>query len=291
MRGTLRRTPAPRRVWAFLAPMIAVAMAGCAHRAPAPAAPLVPIATLAMVSVIARAMLDEPVRYVGVGGGVFVSPGFGFHGHAHASSRSFSPGRAAGAAVGVGIAGALIGLAIYHAATSRQQAFDSALDKIAFSPAGELNARLYDRLLAAGVNIQWIDDGESSALLTMRKQGDFSKVAMGTDAVLDVRVTLEGYYHSLRAGGYSPMLGVEAILWPAGNPNQREHFSYYADFRKSASDPRWITTPPEMTYGSIEDLANNAETARAQLEKLLEGVMAVLIRDIKTRMEGTVPRP
>lgn len=137
-----------------------------------------------MVPVVSRSMLADPARFAG-GGGVIVAP---------VIAR-----RDVGTAVGVGVAGAIIAMAIQHSAAVRQQELDSAINKVGFFPVAQLNTRLFEHLSAAGIKIQSLDNGESHEILYIRKLGDFSKVAMGADAVLDVRVNEEGYYHSLRA--------------------------------------------------------------------------------------------
>jgi hypothetical protein len=290
--------PASRRqcITVLLTALLTFSATGCAHREPRPEPTPEPwIRTLSMVPVVPRTILDEPDNYVVArSGGVVVAPVF----IGHVPTRRIGPGHGApgrggggrhsgahlGAAVGVGVAGALIGLAIHHHATQRQQEFDAAINKIGFFAVPQLHTRIIERLAEAGVTIQPLPSGESYEMLRTRKREDFSKVEFDTDAVLDIRVEQEGYYHSYRAGGYTPMLGVTVILWPADRAKRPEYFSYYADFRLSPSNPRWFTTPVEMTYASLEDLTNNAETAKVQWEALMEMVLAKITEDIGLRM-------
>jgi hypothetical protein len=263
----------------MLMAVISLGNIGCARTETRPSEPPAPLSSIVMVPPISSWAFNDPSGQRRAGGAVIVPVVVG---------RGVNTGNS----IGVGVGVALIGLAIQHGVAQRKQELDSATAKVGFSPADILNVQLLGRVQAAGVKIQSMPEGDSMTIFHARRDQQFFKsTKVDADAVLDVRVDEQGFYHSSRAGGYSPMLGITATLWTAANPDDSESFSYYADFRQRPSDSRWITTPPTLTFPTLEDLTHNAEAAKADLELMLGKVMDLIARDVKDRVEGRVRVP
>ncbi|MEO7402591.1 MAG: hypothetical protein ABIU95_02875 [Burkholderiales bacterium] len=229
--------------------------------------PRTPLTRIAMLPVVPQAVVGAPVRPsnsvgVSVFGGGDVS--------------------AVGAAVVMAVAG--LGILFGHEADKRQAELDRTVAALGFEPVGHINDKLKRALESRGVVVSEISDAE--AAMVARRSRDFQRVADGADAILDVRVGDNGFYQASGSGGYSPMLGVVASLRGPIGRVELDGFGYYADWRTNERDPRWVTSPPALTYPTLDAMLANADAARAGLEALADRIVEMLAEDVKRRFDA-----
>ncbi len=183
----------------------------------------------------------------------------------------------------------LIATGIQHSRLREKQALRRALDAVRFDPLSRLDLQLASLLPSADLLVAPISDRDSARSL---RAGDTHQLPAGNDALLDVVVHDCGYYSSMRAGGYSPMLQLSATLRRPGAGSEEEpldSFDYYADYRNGGGDRRWVTTPSSATYPSTEALEQSADAARAALESTIDRIAALIAEDVQ-RHAGGLPR-
>lgn len=253
----------------------AAPLGGCANRPPAPPPPPPkPVALLGVLPVLLE--LPQPS-----------SPGFG----ANRSQSTYvatqpAPGNSAPIPV-AGLALGLLALGITAAVASenqrRAEELAAAVSTLDFDPAEALD-RLLDRALEQrGVKLTRIDGELARALRSNR----MDRMPAGVEALLDVRVTEAGYYRSMRAGALSPQLNVNVSLMEArADGDELESFTYYADFRSSPKDPRWFTTPKELTFEDTAALRAAAPAVREGLQALVERIAEHLCADVHRHVSG-----
>ena len=254
----------------------AAVFSGCANRQPAaPLPPVQPIARLAVLPVVYQAELDAgsgtvpPPRTAGAFVPVYV--------HRGQSSGSAYGQAAVGAAIGVGIV-----MLIEHQRKQKWEAHADAIRTVAIDPAALVQQRLQEKLRARGITLETVsaDDAAKS-----RHVDDFSAITPASGAVLDVRISDYGFDHSNRAGGFAPMLGASVTVNVPGD-DQSESYGYWADWRSRPDDPRWFTTPPSMTYPTLDALKADVEAVRRGLEDLIERVATRMADDVAKRVGG-----
>lgn len=251
---------------------IVLGLQGCASRPEVPPEPPKPISLLAVLPVEMTA--DEANAGFGAAGSGVVVPivvpsGGGI------SSRD---------AIGAAVIGAAIAVGIQASSRERKERLRDAVSAVAFDPAAEMESRLAPALEKRQVRLVRITDPQVVAAV---RAGQFEGLPEGVDAILDVRITESGYYSSMRAGGFSPMLNVTAnLLAPKTGADALDEFGYYADWRDGGKDRRWITTPKSLTFSETEMLKADAENVRAGLAQIVEQMVDLMSDDVQRHASG-----
>jgi hypothetical protein len=245
-------------IWAVAGSLLTIA--GCATRPAEPPKPPKPISLLAVLPVSA------PIRES--------NTGFG----------SAPPPVVLGATSAGAFGGALLASAIVYGFQANKQnereALYEALSHVKFDAAAEIDSRLAPALEQAQFRLVRITDPKIA--LDVRA-GKLDGLPAGVDAILDVTVEESGYYHSMRAGGYSPMLQLKATLHApeADDVDLDDDFGYYADWREGGKDKRWVTTPKSMTFASVDLLKAGSTDVRAGLEKVVDQLVTLMVLDVQ----------
>jgi hypothetical protein len=249
-----------------------LAVGGCASRPPA--APPRPVSLLAVLPA-APAAVPQGSGFGARSPGVVAVP---------PAPRGASSSSGAAAVIGAGLIAAAIVYTVGESKRKEREALTDALADVNFDPLEQLNQRLCDSLEQNQVRIVRITDVHAAAEL---RAGRFDALPAGVDAILDVTVEESGFYSSSRAGGYSPMLHVVASMRsPTPESKPLDTFSYYADWREGGKDTRWVTTPKEMTFESVEKLKAGSSTARQGLEKVVEQFVVMMSQDVARHTAG-----
>jgi len=253
-----------------------VPLGGCANRPPAPPPPPPkPVALLGVLPVLLE--LPQPS-----------SPGFGanrsqpvYMGTQQAPRSAAPVSAAAGLAVGLLALG--ITMAVANENQRRAEELAAAVSTLDFDPAEALDRLLGDALERRGIRLARIDADLARELRGNR----MDRLPAGVDALLDVRVTEAGYYRSMRAGALSPQLNINASLMEARTDgDELDSFTYYADFRSAPKDPRWFTTPKELTFDDTAALRGAASRVREGLQALVERIAEHLCADVHRHVTG-----
>lgn len=251
---------------------------GCASRRPAEPAPPAP-RPLALLAVLPTATVAS-------------NEGSGFGGTRREAMYRSDQGNRISRADSTAAFGAalLIGAVAYGINESRRaehEALNDALSQVNFEPAAHIDAQLARELEQRNVKLVRITNTRTAAEI---RDGKLHNVPQGVDAILDVSILESGYYSSLRAGGYSPMLHLSIRLRaPEHDADDLDSFSYYADWRDGGKDIRWVTTPKDLTFQSIEKLRDNAAEARAGLGRVVEQFAGMIARDVERYAKGLPP--
>jgi hypothetical protein len=247
--------------------ILALCFAGCAHRGEmGPPEPVLPISGFAMLPAVMQAQVRPP-RTPAAGGGAYVSGG---------GNRKSDLAAAL-------VIGAVAGIFAARDADERVQ-LERGMAAIAFQPTEILNARLKTLLEQRGLKVETL--AEDEAAMQARRSGDYQPLQTVADAVLDIRIDELGYFHTIRAHGYSPMFGMTVFIYSPRRNLELARFSYYYDWREAKGNRRWLTSPSSMMFDRAEELADNADAIRAGFEDVLDQMMALLADDLKRRAEG-----
>lgn len=239
-------------------------LTACANRPPPP--PPKPFSLLAVLPV---AMAPPSKSNQGFGGNyVYVSP--------------------TGAPVGPAVAGAVIGLLLVAAIESKRKvdhdAMQRALSAVAFDPAAAVQKHVMAALAQRELRMVTIEDMQVAAAI---RDGDIRGLPPGVDAILDVTIQESGFYDSMRAGGFSPMLNLWASVRAAApGADELDGFTYYADWRDGGKDRRWVTTPQSMTFATTDDLERRASEARAGLDQISLQLASLMADDLQRHSQG-----
>ncbi len=260
--------------WAASSVLVAPALlSACANKGPAPPEPPPPpprpIAQLALLPA-ALATTEESTGFGAPDQAAFVVT--------RPTMRSNSPSIPA-AAIGLGLIGMAIAYGIQENRRQQREQLLAALVEVNFDARSTLDERIAARLAATKVRFVLITETQRAADV---EGGDAAALPSEVDAALKVTVVDQGYYASLRAGGYSPMLHVDTMLHSTGTPREElEGFTYYADWRDGGGDPRWITTPKSATFKTIDELRAGAAAARAGLLELVDQFAIKIVDDVQ----------
>jgi hypothetical protein len=252
-------------IWVVAGGLLTIA--GCATRPAEPPKPPKPISLLAVLPV--SAPISESNTGFGSARQPEVVPVLPIGPHGEVSVGAFG--------------GALLGSAIVYGFQANKQkereALYEALSHVKFDAAAEIDSRLAPALERAHVRLVRITDPEIA--LNVRA-GKLDGLPAGVDGILDVIIEESGYYSSMRAGGYSPILQLKATLHaPVADDDELDDFGYYADWRDGGKDKRWVTTPKSMTFASIDILKASSADARAGLEKVVDQLVALMVLDVQ----------
>lgn len=267
-----------RRGWLRAAAKItfaaaALPLAGCASKPagppPPPPPPPKPLANIGVLPVLLQLPDDQRAG--------FGAPGYG-GAYVHAG-----PPISAGAAVAT-LGVALIAMAIMSHRAQKRRDLDAAVADLAFDPAKALDDGLAGALQKRQVVLTRIEDPVLAAEI---RSGSMGRLPPGVDALLDVRVTEAGYFSSMRAGGYSPLLNVSAtLLPPVKDGEELEGFGYYADWRDGGKDSRWFTTPATLTVDEIDKISSQSQALREGLAAVVARVLERIADDVQRRAAG-----
>lgn len=201
------------------------------------------------------------------------------------SSNNSSAGASAGAAVGAALIAAAVIYGIQESRRREREELAAAMKVLNFDPVEILDTKLLDALHARTLKVLPIRDSEIVADL---RSGKFDKAPPDVDAVLDVTIADSGFSTSFRRRGYSPHLLVHARVRVRGAaPDVRPDFyEYYADWREDGKNKRWVTTPPSLTFETLDQLKENADVARTGLTNIVETFVALIAQDMATRQAG-----
>jgi hypothetical protein len=239
-------------------------LTACANRPPPP--PPKPVSLLAILPVAMEPVSEK-------------NPGFG----AQVPYVS-TPGVPLGPALAGGLIAAVLVIAIESKRRKDREALQQALSQVAFDPAAAVQRRIEATLAERSVQTVAITD---PALAAAIRNGQVEGLPAGVDAILDIGVQESGYYHSTRAGGFSPMLNLWASVRAATpGADELDGFSYYADWRDAGKERRWVTTPKSTTYATEVDLGEHGEQARAGLEEVTEKLVAMMADDVQRHAQG-----
>lgn len=190
------------------------------------------------------------------------------------------PGAVSAGAYGGALLGSLIVYGFQANKQNEREAIYDALSHVNFDAAAEIDSRLTPALEQAQFRLVRITDPKIA--LDVRA-GKLDGLPAGVDAILDVTVEESGYYHSMRAGGYSPMLQLKATLHApeADDVDLDDDFGYYADWRDGGNNKRWVTTPKSMTFASVDLLKADSTDVRAGLEKVVDQLVTLMVLDVQ----------
>jgi hypothetical protein len=239
-------------------------LTACANRPPPP--PPKPFTLLAVLPVAVAPVSEK-------------NPGFGGE-YTYVST----PGAGLGVAL---VANVIAGVLVYAIETKRQKdrlALQKALSQVAFDPGAAVEQRIVTALAQRNVQTVAITDPALAAAL---RDGKVEGLPAGVDAILDIGIDESGYYHSTRAGGFSPMLNMWASVRAAApGTEELDSFSYYADWREAGKELRWVTTPNSTTYATAEELGEHGSEARAGLEDVTDKLVAMMADDLLRHSQG-----
>ena len=236
---------------------------GCATRPAEPPKPPKPISLLAVLPV--SAPISKSNTGFGSAGPPVVIP--------------TGPGAVSAGAYGGALLGSLIVYGFQANKQNEREAIYDALSHVNFDAAAEIDSRLAPALEQAQVRLVRITDPKIA--LDVRA-GKLDGLPAGVDGILEVIIEESGYYSSMRAGGYSPMLQLKATLHAAvADADDLDDFGYYADWRDGGKDKRWVTTPKSITFASIDLLKASSADARAGLEKVVDQLVALMVLDVQ----------
>jgi hypothetical protein len=183
-----------------------------------------------------------------------------------------------------------------------------AVDSLSFDPVARFNERVFAALDKAGVKYtltkgSWIDS------FNARVSRDFTAVAGDADAVLDLRIAQFGFFESSRAGGFSPLLAVNAHFWSTKSYAQDGKvrsliaiaapsvatktnpgigtFRYWSDWREDPGNPRWFSTGRELVFPDLAAVVENRQKLIAKFDEVLDAMIARLVMDVRSRVEGS----
>lgn len=270
------RTKPLKKMLALMTAAALLVTGGCASRGVPEAAPA-PQKPLRLVAVLPTANAPS-------------GSGSGFSTNRHSTifvpesrNRGSSAGSVAGAIGATLIVGA-IAYGLNERKRTEAEALNDALSHVNFEPTEYLDAQLSSELERRGIRLVRILDPRVAIDARTEK---FAGLPEGVDAILDVKVLESGYYSSLRAGGYSPMLHLNASLRvPEPDADELDSFSYYADWRNGGKDKRWVTTPRNLTFESIEKLKGGATAARNGLEEVVKQFAVMISQDVERLAKG-----
>jgi hypothetical protein len=237
---------------------------GCATRPAEPPKPPKPISLLAVLPV--SAPISKSNTGFGSAGSPVVIP--------------TGPGAVSAGAYGGALLGSLIVYGFQANKQNEREAIYDALSHVNFDAAAEIDSRLTPALEQAQVRLVRITD---PAIAFDVRVGKLDGLPAGVDAILDVTVEESGYYHSMRAGGYSPMLQLKATLHSpeSDDVDLDDDFGYYADWRDGGNNKRWVTTPKSMTFASIDLLKVNSADVHAGLGKVVDQLVTLMVLDVQ----------
>ena len=263
-------------VWVVAAGLLVVE--GCATRPAEPPEPPKPLALLAVLPVSAPPS-EANAGFGSMQQGMIlpiVVP-------VPSGPDSLSPGTTA-AAVAAGVLASAFINQFRENSRRERKALNEALSRVNFDAAAEVDSRVAPALERRQVRVVRITDPDIAAEV---RAGKFDRMPPGVDAILDMRVTESGYYSSMRAGGYSPMLLIEvALRAPVAKADNLDEFSYYADFRDGGKDRRWVTTPKSMTFPTVDRLGASATEVRAGLASVVDKMVELMVQDLERRAAG-----
>lgn len=264
-----------RRGWLRAAATLTFAAAvlpltGCASKpAGPPPPPPKPLAHIGVLPVLLQLPADQ-------------GAGFGARGHGGVYVHSGPPISAGAAVATLGVG--LIAMAIMADRAQKRRDLDAAVADLAFDPAKALDEGLAGALQKRQVVVTRIEDPVLAAEI---RSGSMERLPPGVDALLDVRVTEAGYFSSMRAGGYSPMLNVSAsLLPPVKGGEELEAFGYYADWRDGGKDSRWFKTPAALTVDQIDKIRSQSQLLRDGLVAVVARVLERMADDVQRRAAG-----
>lgn len=258
--------------------VVLACLAGCSSQPKAPLPPVQPLVQLAVLPVTHEEDRDTVTWRPAPAAArpiPFVVPVDG-------QGRPYPSGSLGPAIVGNLIGAALV-TAIEHNKQVKLDAHADALRTVGIDPAVLVHQRLQDKLTARGIAIAPVGHGEAARV---RHSNDYTRVTPPAGAVIDVRIGEYGFDHSNFAGGFAPMLGISAWVVAPGSEDQTEGYGYWADWRSRPKDPRWFTTPPHMTYPTLDALKADVEAVRRGLEELIDRMVTRLADDIAKRASG-----
>lgn len=263
---------------ALCLPAGAAGLSGCAHnRTPAPPAP--PPKPIHLLTVLPAGVPagSESTGFGAPAYGVVYAPVYiGHHGR--------SSGSANAAAFGIGLLGGLIAVAIVHHQTQERIKLMAALAEVNFDARERLDRQVAAELATRQLSSQAVTDTQAAIAI---HGGERSLLPAGSDAVMSMEITNQGYYSSMRAGGYSPMLHVDVTLRDtSAERTELDTFTYYADWRDAGTDRRWITTPKALTFATLDELRQSAAQARQGLQDLVDQFARLIADDVTRHASG-----
>jgi hypothetical protein len=154
---------------------------------------------------------------------------------------------------------------------------------LSFDIAAQADIHLAAALQGQPARVVHIRDAELAARV---RAGRFDGLPEGVDAYVDVSVEESRYEKSSRAGGYAPVVNLGATIRPLdAAADDLASLTYYADSRVG-KNKRWWTTPPSLTFKTLDALKADAPAVRAALDKLVEQMAARMAVDINRRVGG-----
>lgn len=262
---------------ALCLPAAVAGLSACAHnRTPAPPAP--PPKPIHLLTVLPAGLpaASESTGFGAPAYGVVYAPVYIHHGRGSGSANA--------AAFGAGLLGGLIALAIVHHQTQERIKLMAALAEVNFDARARLDRQVAAELAARQLSSQAVTDTQAAIAI---HGGERSLLPAGSDAVMSMEIANQGYYSSMRAGGYSPMLHVDVTL--RGTDAERtelDTFTYYADWRDAGGDRRWITTPKALTFTTLDELRQSAAQARQGLQDLVDQFARLIADDVARHASG-----
>jgi len=259
------------RVGAVLAVVAGTMLGACASKPAVVAPPPAPIRLLAVLPVAPLVESDS----VGFGGSrpvgpiVFVAPSAG----------------AAAAGMGAGIVVSAIVQSAREERYKEKIALQEAMSVLNFDLAAQADVHLAAALQEQqSLRMVHIRDPEVAAQV---RAGRFDGLPAEVDAFLDVSVEESSYEKSRRAGGYAPVVNLGVTIRPLDvKADDLAGLNYYADPREAGKNKRWWTTPPSMTFKTLDALKADAPAVRVELDKLVQQMSLLMARDISRRAAG-----
>jgi hypothetical protein len=182
-----------------------------------------------------------------------------------------------------GLLGIGLGMALRNAsdaaAASARMTIGQALQPVAFNPRQVLLEALSAQFAKRSVPAEPFTDERISEVA--RTDWDFSKLPVGFDALLDIRIPYAGYYAEKRVGGFSPTIYVTTqILATSSGGAILEKFYYVSDYQDAEGETRFFTTPKQLNVASMAEFGERAQVIREGLTSVFATIAEKMADDI-----------
>lgn len=237
----------------------------CANRAPPP-----PPKPFRQLAVLPPTLAPGSERNPGFGGGFMYVQGSG--------------GITTGQTVGANLAGALLVIALESGRLSARDAMRRALRAVAYDVGTAVQQQVAAALAQREVSMVNIED---LAIGTAARHGYVRDLPPEVDAMLDITIEESGFFDSRGAGGWSPVLNLWVrVRSTEPGVDDPDGVTYYADWRGSDKDKRWLSTPKAMVFKTVGDLERGAADARSGLDQIVQRLSGLVADDLQRHYRG-----
>lgn len=193
-----------------------------------------------------------------------------------------SPGAAA-AGAGAGIVVIGIAALVQAERAEHQRKLDAAVASLKLKSTEWLATGLKEGLEKTGVQFEFMTDPEKFSI--PRPHNDLARIPTEADALLDIRISENGYNFSSWTNTYTPMLGVTVSMRITAT-GKVESWDYWFDHRSRPKNRRWFTAAPDLSFRSIDEIEANSSAVSKGFEMATDRIAAQLVIDLKRRSAG-----